>query len=252
MDVHCVSLWVRSSARLERLHDTQKVGGSSPPEPTRVHNRRLPHSKAKRAGYLHDTQEVAPPLGGTPPTTSQSGVIKMQGSKGTSETNPKGAVERQSLRAGAGVTGAQDASPPPPTRVRRSETGVCMPARQSPKDVGGRIQARAPESTVNNTKNFQRNIEDFTCGSCGARISGNGYTNHCPRCLWCKHVDIQPGDRQESCAGLMEPVGTVMDHGRTVLVHQCTACNMTRKNKISKDDNIDVLIELSAKPISVR
>ena len=26
-------------------------------------------------------------------------------------------------------------------------------------------------------------------------MKGNGYTNHCPKCLWSKHVDINPGDR---------------------------------------------------------
>lgn len=101
-------------------------------------------------------------------------------------------------------------------------------------------------------RRFQRTMENFTCGHCGARISGNGYTNHCPHCLWCKHVDVQPGDRQDSCEGMMEPVGTVMEHGQTVLVHRCTVCGITRKNKIAKDDTIDLLIELSARLLSSR
>lgn len=38
-------------------------------------------------------------------------------------------------------------------------------------------------------KNFTRVIEDFICENCGTEVKGNGYTNHCPKCLWSKHVD---------------------------------------------------------------
>ena len=36
-------------------------------------------------------------------------------------------------------------------------------------------------------RNFQRHVEDFECEHCGAFVEGDGYTNHCPACLWCKH-----------------------------------------------------------------
>ena len=55
-------------------------------------------------------------------------------------------------------------------------------------------------------KRFNRRIEDFTCEHCGTEVHGNGYTNHCPNCLWSKHVDINPGDRAADCGGLMEPI----------------------------------------------
>ncbi|MFN2146641.1 MAG: RNHCP domain-containing protein, partial [Anaerolineales bacterium] len=35
---------------------------------------------------------------------------------------------------------------------------------------------------------FQRRIEYFICEHCGAEVSGVGFTNHCPVCLWSKHV----------------------------------------------------------------
>ena len=56
------------------------------------------------------------------------------------------------------------------------------------------------------TKKFQRTKEDFTCEKCNLVVNGSGYTNHCPRCLWSKHVDVNPGDRQATCQGFMEPV----------------------------------------------
>ena len=65
---------------------------------------------------------------------------------------------------------------------------------------------------------FQKKIENFTCGDCGAKVKGNGYTNHCPVCLWSKHVDVNPGDRQNICGGMMRPVAVEFDHGEYMIV----------------------------------
>ena len=53
---------------------------------------------------------------------------------------------------------------------------------------------------------FNRKKENFVCENCGEKVEGNGYTNHCPNCLWSKHVDINPGDRAETCHGLLKPI----------------------------------------------
>ena len=55
-------------------------------------------------------------------------------------------------------------------------------------------------------KRFSKCVEDFTCEECGSPIEGNGYTNHCPNCLYSKHVDINPGDRKSTCGGIMAPI----------------------------------------------
>ena len=93
-------------------------------------------------------------------------------------------------------------------------------------------------------KRFQRHIEDFTCGNCGVFVKGDGYTNHCPECLWSQHVDINPGDRAESCKGLMEPIEFTMKKGDYILTHRCTVCGTTKKNKTSKNDNFEVILSL--------
>lgn len=93
-------------------------------------------------------------------------------------------------------------------------------------------------------KKFQRHIENFTCGNCGVFVKGNGYTNHCPECLWSQHVDVNPGDRAETCKGLMEPVGFTMKQSNYVLIHRCTECGIIKKNKTSKDDRFDVILNL--------
>ena len=58
---------------------------------------------------------------------------------------------------------------------------------------------------------FTRNIEDFTCEHCGATVKGNGYTNHCPMCLWSKHVDVDQGELTDPDLKLAEPVEGYVD-----------------------------------------
>ncbi len=96
--------------------------------------------------------------------------------------------------------------------------------------------------------NFTRTIEDFVCGHCGAKVEGNGYTNHCPICLWSKHVDINPGDRAETCGGMMKPVAVKLDHGEYILTHRCEICGATKRNKTVKPDNFDAIISLANAP----
>jgi len=99
------------------------------------------------------------------------------------------------------------------------------------------------------TKRFQRTKENFICEKCGFFIKGSGYTNHCPRCLWSKHVDINPGDRRAKCQGLMEPVGVELKHGEYIIIHRCLSCGIIKRNKASTDDNFDVILQLSSHPV---
>ncbi len=86
------------------------------------------------------------------------------------------------------------------------------------------------------TKRFQRKIEDFTCENCGTSVKGDGYTNHCPECFWSKHVDINPGDRLNSCRGLMKPVDMYFKNQVWHLIHECQKC---RTKKTIKLKNVD-------------
>jgi hypothetical protein len=96
-------------------------------------------------------------------------------------------------------------------------------------------------------KKFQRNIENFTCEHCGAFVIGNGYTNHCPRCLWGKHVDINPGDRSNPCKGLMRPIGVETKGSEYIIIHQCEKCRTTKRNKASEHDDFEDILALSTK-----
>lgn len=95
------------------------------------------------------------------------------------------------------------------------------------------------------TKRFQRRIEDFACGNCGRNVEGDGYTNHCPHCLWSRHVDVNPGDRAADCGGLMRPLRVETQGGAWTLVHECTACRTVRRCKTVPDDDRDALLELA-------
>jgi uncharacterized Zn finger protein len=95
---------------------------------------------------------------------------------------------------------------------------------------------------------FIKNTENFVCEKCGVEVLGNGYTNHCPNCLWSKHVDISPGDRQSTCGGLMEPIQIIKKGREYSILHRCTKCGLEKPNKAVKDDNFQMIVQVSANP----
>jgi len=94
-------------------------------------------------------------------------------------------------------------------------------------------------------RRFERKQEDFICGNCGYAVRGNGYTNHCPTCLWSRHVDVNPGDRASMCGGPMEPVGVELKKGVWVIRHRCVLCGFERKNRTTSEDNFDTILRIS-------
>ena len=94
---------------------------------------------------------------------------------------------------------------------------------------------------------FKKKKEDFVCEQCGAEVKGNGFTNHCPKCLYSKHVDIFPGDRLETCGGLMKPISAEESGGEWSLIHKCQKCGKEQKNKTSKEDDFNEVVEISTK-----
>ena len=103
------------------------------------------------------------------------------------------------------------------------------------------------------TKRFTKNDEGFVCAACGFHVEPmrTSSRNHCPRCLCSLHVDVMPGDRANSCGGIMRPIGAMPDakHGYIIL-HKCEKCGEIRKNRAALDcpqsDNLDLIIKLTA------
>jgi len=97
-------------------------------------------------------------------------------------------------------------------------------------------------------KHFIRKTENFICGNCKTEVVGTGYTNHCPNCLWTKHVDEKiPGDRACLCQGLMEPIGIETKSGSYTLTHRCLKCDKISKNKTAENDNFEAILRLVKK-----
>jgi hypothetical protein len=99
---------------------------------------------------------------------------------------------------------------------------------------------------------FTRKREDFVCGQCEAKVRGNGYTNHCPKCLWSRHVDVQPGDREAECQGMMQPVAALFERDGYVIVQKCQKCGHTWRNRASAADRTDVILALFGRPVEDR
>lgn len=91
--------------------------------------------------------------------------------------------------------------------------------------------------------------ENFICDNCSKQVNKLNYTarDHCPFCLYSKHVDINPGDRLNTCKGLLKPIDIEKFKDTYKIIYKCSKCNKTHKNIMAKDDNMDLIIELSKK-----
>ena len=89
--------------------------------------------------------------------------------------------------------------------------------------------------------------ESFVCEKCGKKVKKLGYTarDHCPYCLYSKHVDINPGDRNNSCKGMLEPIGIEKFKDSFKIIYLCEKCHKTHKNIMARDDDMNKIIELS-------
>ena len=97
-------------------------------------------------------------------------------------------------------------------------------------------------------KKFERKIEDFTCDNCETFVQGDGYTDHCPTCLYSKHVDINPGDRNCDCCGPMKPMAAEVRKDDYKIHYECEKCGHEHKVKSSPNDNFDIIVKLVGKP----
>ena len=57
-------------------------------------------------------------------------------------------------------------------------------------------------------KRFNMLDEEFICENCHKKVSKLKYSarDHCNFCLYSLHVDILPGDRKNTCHGLLKPI----------------------------------------------
>ena len=99
-------------------------------------------------------------------------------------------------------------------------------------------------------KRFTVRNEAFTCDHCGHEVQPLSYSSrdHCPICLYSKHVDINPGDRNNDCKGMLIPKKIEKFKGTFKIIYQCEKCKEMHKNIIANDDDMNEIIELSKNP----
>ena len=83
--------------------------------------------------------------------------------------------------------------------------------------------------------------DTFICKVCGRTVvpenAGSGHRNHCPNCLASLHLDIEPGDRESDCGGIMEPIAVWVRSGAL------------SSNRVAADDNPMKLMSIAMKPL---
>lgn len=96
-------------------------------------------------------------------------------------------------------------------------------------------------------KRFKNKDEGFTCENCNKTVEPLKYTSrdHCPYCLYSKHVDINPGDRKNSCQGMLIPTGIEKYKNTYKIIYKCNKCGESHKNIMANDDDMNLIIKYS-------
>lgn len=87
--------------------------------------------------------------------------------------------------------------------------------------------------------------ESFLCENCGKEILKHptwSARNHCPYCLYSKHLDKDfPWDRASKCQWLMKPVWKDYHKNKGwMVIHECQKCGKRIPNKLAEDDSVEV------------
>jgi hypothetical protein len=104
-------------------------------------------------------------------------------------------------------------------------------------------------------------LDEFHCANCrrlvstNPRLAGVNNRNHCPYCLWSRHLDLyRAGDRLSACKARMQPVGLTLkrvnkrygqvEGGELMLIHRCNDCGSISINRIAADDDEEKVLEV--------
>jgi hypothetical protein len=162
--------------------------------------------------------------------------------RGRDGARPRRGEEPQGGRRGPRDGERGDAAPVRgERRASRARPSFRLPAEEPPARFPGRGRGHTPE-------------QSFTCGHCkrfvGLLPSGGRQRNHCPFCLYSRHVDERrPGDRASACKSLMAPIGAFQrPNGEHCIVHKCLGCDFERFNRIGADDDFELVLSLPVVP----
>ena len=93
---------------------------------------------------------------------------------------------------------------------------------------------------------MKKNNQSFYCENCSQLVEPHPKSSrdHCNKCLYSKHIDIIPGDRENKCCGLLKPIGIKLTPKKQIK-YLCNKCNEPRYCVIAPDDSIEEIIKLS-------
>jgi protein-arginine kinase activator protein McsA len=99
-------------------------------------------------------------------------------------------------------------------------------------------------------KKFSKNDQGFVCVKCKTYVKPLIYSSrdHCTKCLTSMHVDVNPGDRKNSCEGILTPIDIQINSKKGyVIVYKCEKCGKQHKNKAAQDDELDAILSVMNK-----
>jgi hypothetical protein len=122
-----------------------------------------------------------------------------------------------------------------------------------------KMQGRREKSRCRYGQSGSRYADNgFPCAHCHAwvgaefRLSGVQNRNHCPYCLWSRHLDLKvAGDRLSACKAPMKPIGLTVKatckrygsgQGELMLIHLCMECETLSINRIAADDDLKTVL----------
>ncbi len=103
-------------------------------------------------------------------------------------------------------------------------------------------------------KTFEKNDSGFVCLVCGHSVEPLKYTSrdHCNKCLSSIHIDINPGDRANSCLGTLVPIDISTSNKKGYIIHyKCEKCGQLHNNKSADDDSFKTMLKVMNKSYNI-
>lgn len=89
---------------------------------------------------------------------------------------------------------------------------------------------------------FKMINDSFVCENCWKQVKKHpkgSARNHCPFCLYSKHLDLEnPWDRLSKCHWIMKAIWIDYKKNKWYMIkHRCEKCSKEISNKLAPDDN---------------
>ena len=104
-------------------------------------------------------------------------------------------------------------------------------------------------------KTFEKNDNEFNCRVCGKLVPALKYSSrdHCTKCLCSIHIDINPGDRLNTCLGTLVPVEVTTSNKKGYIIkYQCDKCKQFHNNKSAEDDSFKTLLKVMNQTYNIK